>query len=215
MKPTVLVADDHPIFRVGIVEIIRQGRGFKVVGEAGNGVDAIGLINKLKPDIAVLDISMPGQNGIEVCRSVKNAGIKTSIVILSMHRDVDYINGALAAGAMGYVLKNNTADDIVAALESVMEGKTYVSPSIAWMVADRSKTGVQFADKMALLGLLSKTEKEVLEHISQSKTSKQVAKNMRVSFRTIQRHRANICSKLELKGWNALLLFAMKYKSSL
>jgi DNA-binding NarL/FixJ family response regulator len=214
-KSTVFIADDHKIFRLGLAQIIESGSSFRLAGEAGDGQTAIRKMRELKPNIAVLDISMPGLNGLEVCKEAKKTGMKTSIIILSMHNDVGFVNEALEAGALGYVLKGNALDDLVTALKMVVRGKEYVTPALAKMLLEQRLKRQEYLKKFPTIKRLTETEQRVLKLISKEMTSKDMATELSISYRTVQKHRANICHKLGLQGWNALEQFAVENSANL
>ncbi len=212
MTHNVLIADDHPILRLGLVGIIESDKKFHVVAETGDGNEALSLIEKLRPAIAVLDITMPGKNGIEVCRKAQKSAKKTAVVILSMHSDVDYLNEALDAGAKGYVLKANAADDLLIALKSVLAGKPYISSTLSGLLETQKQSRAVLKEKVELVEKLTGAEKKVLALIAQKRTSKEIAQSLGVNFRTVQTHRMNICKKLGLNGWNMFFQFVLENK---
>ncbi len=215
MSFTVVVADDHNIFRQGLVGIIEGDADFEIVAEASDGSEALRLILELKPDIAVLDISMPGKNGLEVSREVMNGDNKTSLVILTMYKDEDFLQEAMDLGVKGYVLKSNTAEELLMAMKYASKGKSYISPLLSDVLVKRREKRKQVKSDNPSMETLTPTEKTILQNISRNKTSKQIGEEMFISVRTVQKHRANICSKLNLSGWNALLGFAIKNRSGL
>jgi DNA-binding NarL/FixJ family response regulator len=211
LTPTFLfVADDHHVFRTGLVRIIEECKSLKASGEAANGEAALEGIRKLKPDIAVLDISMPLLNGLEIARAVHKEGLKTAIVILSMHQDINYLYEALDAGVKGYLLKINTDEEIVDAIKSVAGGKTYITPVLFNILKEEKKQQERYLAQFPKVDTLTESEQRVLKLISKEMTSKEIAKELSVSYRTVQKHRGNICAKLGLEGWNSLLQFAVK-----
>lgn len=211
----VFIADDHHVFRMGMVQLIETCGNFKVAGEAGDGKTALKGIKKLKPAIAVLDISMPGLNGLEVCRAVQKDELKTAVIILSMHKDLNYLNDALDAGAKGYMLKSGAVDELEAALRLVAGGKRYITPVLLEMMLEQRRQREQYFVKFPLVGNLTQTERALLKLIAEGMTSKEMAKELSISYRTVQKHRANICAKLNLSGWNALMQFVKENALSL
>lgn len=215
MSLKILLADDHNIFRQGLVKIIESKDNYEIVAEVDNGDDAYRRILELRPDVAVLDISMPGMTGLEVAREVMKENLKTRLVILTMYKDEDFLEEAVDLEVKGYVLKSNTGDDLLKAIECAARDEPYISQLFSDVLVKRREKRNQALLKNPNLGTLSPTEKVILKKISQNKTSKEIANEMFISFRTVQKHRANICVKLNLNGWNALLTFAINNKSSI
>lgn len=211
-KSRVLVADDHNIFREGLVARIHSQEFFEVVAEAGNGVEALDLIKKLNPDIAVLDISMPGMNGLEVAKKSMEKGAATNFIVLTMYKEEQFFNKAMDIGIKGYLLKENTFEDLLACLKAVSKGRAYVSPLLAGHKAARKRKVEFLRENTPSLKDLTHMERKVLKLIGEYKTSKEIAENLYISDKTVNNHRANICEKLNLKGKNKLLHFAMEYK---
>jgi DNA-binding NarL/FixJ family response regulator len=215
MSLKILLADDHNIFRQGLVKIIEGKENYEIVAEVDNGDDALRSILQLEPDVAVLDISMPGKTGLEVARELMNENLKTRLVILTMYKDEDFLEEAVDLEVKGYVLKNNTGDELLKAIECAARDESYISQLFSDVLVRRREKRKQTLSENPNLDTLSPTEKIILKNISKNKTSKEIAKEMFISFRTVQKHRANICSKLNLNGWNALLTFAISNKSSI
>lgn len=211
----VIIADDHPIFRQGLINVIQEEGSFEIVGEANDGGKALRLIEKLAPDIAILDISMPGMTGLELAKETRDRELSTRIVVMTMYDDESYLDEAMDAGVMGYLLKDNAAVDLINCLKTIAAGRRYVSPSMSEYLLGRHSEKKQLEDDKPGIKDLTQTEKKVLKLISQNLTSKEIAKELFISYRTVQNHRANICDKLNLRGSNALLQFAIEHKSVL
>lgn len=210
----ILVADDHAILRQGVVKIIEGDNLFEVVAESDNGLDAFDKIKKIKPDIAILDITMPGMTGLEVARKIKEEGLNVKIIILTVHTGRNYFEEALDCDIKGYVLKQNTAHDLISALHSVIDGKRFISSLLSEYLLKSDEEKQSFNEKFSLDDL-SPTEKRILTLISENKTSKEIGEQLHLSTKTIQNHRAHICTKMGLSGWNALLTFAVENKAKL
>lgn len=210
-KINVLLADDHHIFRKGVISICGDDECINIAGEASNGNEAYTLIARLKPDIALLDIDMPGMNGLEVAKKLRKEGINTKIVILTIYKDKEYFDEAMNLDIKAYVLKDNIANDLVDCIKQVADGDYYISPSISgYLIKNRRiKSGSDELDK------LTSAEIEVLKRIAENKTSRQIAEELFRSIRTIENHRNNIINKLSLKGPHALLLYALEHKTDL
>jgi DNA-binding NarL/FixJ family response regulator len=209
-KIELIIADDHHIFRKGILSIVSEDDGIEITGEAANGDDALKLIEEKKPDIAILDIDMPGLSGLDVARKVKSEKLPVKIVILTIHKDKEYFDEALELDIKAYVLKESIANDLIDCIKRVAAGEYYISSAISGYLVEKNKT----APKQTELDKLTHAEKEILKLIAQNKTSAQIADELFRSVRTIENHRNNICSKLGLKGPHALLLYAIQHKSA-
>jgi len=217
MKPplTILIADDHPIFRKGLCEVIASDRDFRIVQETGDGAEALRLIQELRPALAVLDINMPKLSGLAVIRSLWERRFPVKIILLTMHEDEDLFNEAMNLGVGAYVLKENAAGDLLNAIRCVADGKTFVSPSLSGLLLRRSQQSSALRREKAGLDLLTATEGRVLKLIAEDKTTKQIADALGISARTVDTHRQNISHKLHLSGSHSLLKFAYDNKSRL
>jgi DNA-binding NarL/FixJ family response regulator len=214
-KLRVLIADDHPIFRKGLVLAISAERSIEIAGEAGDGQQALRLAEELKPDVIVLDIEMPLMNGLQVADEIIKRQLPVDIVILTMYKEEDMFNEAMDLGVKGYVLKESAVSDIVNSIKTVASGRYYLSPSISDFLVSRSDRARSLLKKRPQLENLTTTERKVLRLISENKTSKEIADGMHISYRTVENHRSNICNKLEIHGSHALLKFAIENKSVL
>ncbi len=211
----ILIADDHPIFREGLIKIIRQEKIFKVCNCTGDGNSALEIIRADKPDIAVLDISMPGLSGLEIARCILNDGLSTLPVILTMYNEEEYLDEAMENGVRGYLLKDSTSIEIVDCIKTILQGGFYISNELTSYLIKNNKNKSSKNEILEKLALLTPSEKQVLRLLSLNKTSSQIAEELFISSRTVQNHRMNISHKLGLSGHNKLLLFAIEYKSLL
>jgi two-component system response regulator DegU len=211
----ILIADDHPIFRKGLIKTIEDDGRYSVISETGNGSEALELIRKTNPDIAVLDIDMPGKSGIEILQQLYKEHSKVKTIILTMYKDEEYFNESMDHGVKGYILKDSAVVELLECIESIIAGKHYISPMISDYLIDRFEKIKLLKNEEPKLELLTKTERQVMRLLSENKTSREIADEMFISERTVENHRANICTKLGLKGYNALLLFAIEHKSIL
>jgi DNA-binding NarL/FixJ family response regulator len=211
----VLIADDHPVFRKGLILAVGSERSIEIVGEAADGNQALRLSEELKPDVIVLDIEMPGMNGLQVAEEIIKEHLPVDIVFLTMYKEADMFNEAMDLGVKGYVLKESAVSDIVNSIKTVAEGRYFISPSISEYLVTRSDRARMLLKKKPQLENLTKTERKVMRMISENKTSKEIGDVLHISFRTVENHRSNICHKLEIHGSHALLKFAIENKSSL
>ncbi|MGH9840221.1 MAG: response regulator transcription factor [Blastocatellia bacterium] len=211
----IVIADDHPLVRDGLRRAIEATANLNVVAEAGDGQTALDRILALKPDVAVLDIDMPVMSGFEVARALREKGIPTAIIFLTIHREEDFFNEALDLGVQGYVLKDSAASDIVTGIRAVADGQHFTSPAMTSYLVNRSRRAAEFRRGKPTLNDLTPTERQVLRLIADYKTSKEIADELGVSHRTIETHRANISAKLELHGSHSLMKFALSHKSEL
>ena len=211
----ILIADDHPIFRKGLLQVIEGDARLKVVAEADDGATAFEQIRVLKPDIAVLDIHMPGMSGFDLARAVHEQGIEVEVIFLTMHKAEDMFNAAMDLGVMGYVLKESAVTDIVASIKSVAGGQPYISPQLSSFLLNRSSRVAALRQTMPKLDDLTPTERRVLKMLADYKTSKQIVDELFINSRTVDNHRANICAKLGLRGSHALMKFAVEHKSEI
>lgn len=211
----IVIADDHPIFRLGLRQSVEQVPNMKVVAEAEDGVTAFKLIQQTNPDIAILDIDMPGEDGFSVARRIRENRLAVSVIFLTMHKDELHLNEALDVGARGYLIKDNVAADIVSCIKAVAAGQDYVSSAVSTHLLNRSRRATAFARNKPSIVDLTAAERRILGLLAEYKTSKEIAAELCVSVRTIENHRANICNKLELRGAHALVKFAVQHKSEL
>lgn len=211
----ILLADDHPIFREGLKKIIQQEKSFMVIDCTGDGNQALEIIHKNKPDVAVLDISMPGITGLKIAKVVADENLPTLPIILTMYNDEEYLDEAMENDVKGYLLKETTTNEIIDCIKTVLQGGFYISKELTDYIIKNKKTKSSKNEILKQLEKLTPSERQILIKISENKTSTQIAKELFVSFRTIQNHRTNISHKLNLTGNNKLLLFALEHKSLL
>ena len=211
-KINILVADDHPIFRKGLVELISDVPQLFVCGEAEDGNSAIELIQLTKPSIAILDINMPGMNGFDVAKEVRSLKLPVFIIFLTMYNEEELFNKAMDLGVRGYILKECAAKDILDCILSVAKGKHYISPVISDYLVNRSMVMKITEERKSAIEKLTPMEKQILSLIAEDKTSKEIADKFFISIRTVDNHRMNICNKLSIHGSNALLKFALENK---
>ncbi|HEU4387002.1 MAG TPA: response regulator transcription factor [Blastocatellia bacterium] len=209
-----MIADDHPIFRQGLRQVIEAKPNLTVVAEAEDGVVAFERIRELRPDVAVLDIDMPRQDGFAVARGIREQRLPVAVIFLTMHKDELHLNEALDLNAKGYLIKDNAAADLVNCIHAVAAGQNYVSPELSTYLLNRGRRAAMLAGQQPGLQSLTPTEQRILALLADYKTNKEIANVLCVSVRTIENHRANICAKLDLHGTHALVKFAIQHKSS-
>lgn len=200
---TIIVADDHQVVRMGLKTLLSQETDFQVIGEAGDGLEAVHSVRKLKPDVLVLDLMMPVLNGMAVIEELNRAALRPRIIVLSMHTNEAYVTEALRKGADGYVVKDSIADEIVHAIRVCLGGQQYlsgqlnVSPQNKAARPDRGHT-------------LTMREQEILHLITQGKANKEIADLLSISVRTVEAHRAKIMRKLDIRSHAGLICYAMR-----
>ena len=206
----IVIVDDHPLFRKGLEDLIHSEGSFAVCGEAGNAAEAMEIIRKLNPDLAIVDLSLPGANGIELIKNVRAEFPKLPILVLSMHDESLYALRALRAGAGGYVMKHEAMANVIQAIREVFNDRPYLSPAMAAQVitkfAHRNAEGA--ADPVERL---SDRELEILELIGKGNEVRQIAKQLHLSPKTVETHRAHIKDKLDLKNSREVARFAVQW----
>ncbi len=212
---TILIADDHPIVRQGLRQTIETDSGLKIVGEAGDGGVALAQIKALLPQVAVLDIDMPVEDGFAVATAIREQKLPVAVIFLTIHREEELFQAAMDMGVKGYVLKDSATTDIIAAIKTVAGGLPYISPSLsAYLINRRGRADALVKEKPALEDL-TPMERRILKLVADDKTSKEIAEELFISHRTVDTHRTNISRKLDLHGSLALIKFAVAHKSQL
>lgn len=208
---TILIADDHAVVRQGLRSTLEREKDFVVLDEAENGQSALRLIEKLQPQIAILDVDMPEMNGFDVLCAARQKNFPTEIIFLTVHREGDLLEEAVRLGAKGFVLKDSAIADISASVRAVVKGEFFTSPAMTSYLVSRSLRPKTDAN----LDRLTPTERKVLKLLADYKTNKEIASEMFVSPRTVETHRANISLKLNLHGSHALMKFALSVQDKL
>ena len=214
VETKIIVADDHPIFRQGLIQVIEKEFGFRVVADADNGKDALELIENHLPDVAVLDLDMPEIDGFGIASEIQKLNLPVKIVILTMHKDELHFNQAIDLGVSGYVIKDGAAHEVINCIKTVKSGQAYFSPVLSSFLLNRGRRAANAQTQFGL-GDLTPTERRVLFLLSELKTSREIAAELSISPRTVDNHRANICSKLDLQGSHALTKFALQHKGEI
>ncbi len=214
-KLRILIADDHPLFRQGLRQTIETETGFQVIGEVGDGPAALRAIREHKPDLCILDINMPGLDGLAVVQQMRAQSLRTEVIFLTMYKEEDLLNAALDLDVKGYVLKESAVSDILAAVRTVMAEHRYVSPVLADFLVTRRADAEALRRQNPGLDRLTPAEHRILKLIAQDRTSKEIAQELGLSPRTVENHRTNICAKLDVHGVHGLVKFAYENKSRL
>ena len=214
-KIKILIVDDHPVVRQGLVKTVQQDDSFQVVAQCGDGADVIPLIKSRKPDVAVLDISLPNLSGLDIVRQAGKEKLAIEFIILTMYKDEEYFDAAMDLGVKGYLLKDNALSEILNCLKTVTEGRHFICPQISHYLINRNERIKSLIHSKPTIEALTPTEKKILRLIAENRTSREIAEEIFVSMRTVQNHRNHICQKLGFKGYNKLLQFAIENKSFL
>jgi DNA-binding NarL/FixJ family response regulator len=209
MKPTVLVADDHPTFRKGVLAMLDESSGLEIVAEVSDGLQAYQSIIAKRPDIAIMDIEMPGLTGLDVCRKAMKEKSETKFILLTMHKDKNYFNDAMRIGVIGYLLKDHAMSELIPCIESVLKGEKFISHGIENLLKNTGQ------NELPELLLLTPTEKVILKLIAETKTSAEIAQLLFVSTKTIDSHHPTILKKLGIEEKSSLLKFAIRHKALL
>jgi DNA-binding NarL/FixJ family response regulator len=211
----IAIADDHSIFRRGLRAIIETEKSLLVIAEAADGEEALRNIEELRPDVAILDVDMPKMDGFQVVKELRRRRISVECIFLTIHSEEDLFNEALNLGVKGYVLKDSSSTDIVNAIHALRHGHHYTSPSITSRLINRSQQSGSLLQKATSVKDLTPTERRILQMIADYKTSKQIAHELCIHYRTVDNHRTNISAKLGLRGSHALIKFALQHQSEL
>ncbi len=206
MRPyRIILADDHAMFRRGVRKIIEEIAGLEVIGEAADGLELLDLLKRTTPDLIILDISMPNIRGIEASAEIKKIHPQIKILVLTMHKE--FLQQGLSAGADGYLLKDDTDTELVAAIAKIRQGNTYLSPAFTEQMYDlisQGRSGVATPDPLSI------RERQILKLVAEGKPSQEIADLLFISIRTVQNHRANIMKKLKLKKNAELVKYALQ-----
>ncbi|MGD9032145.1 MAG: response regulator transcription factor [Desulfobacteraceae bacterium] len=205
----VVLADDHLLFREGMKRLIEEMPGMEVVGEAGDGLELLTLAKELKPDMAIIDISMPNLRGIETTREIKMINPLTKVLILTMHKSKDYLYHSISAGADGYLLKEDSDMELFSAIDKIRNGEIYVTRILVGELAE-DLSQIQQNKGRPFQEPLTTREKEVMKMVSEGKSNNEIATLLNISVRTVENHRANIMRKLKLKKTADLVRYAIK-----
>ncbi len=209
-KLQIVLADDHTILREGLRALLSADPNFEIVGEAGNGREAVRCVEKLGPDLLLMDLSMPRMSGMDAISEIKKRYPETKIIALTVHKTEEYLLSTLQAGVDGYVLKDATHDELVMAIHSVMAGKPYLSPGISYKVIEGYLEGKENSLSVSSWQRLSQREREVLKLIAEGYKNKEIAEDLCISLKTVEKHRANLMKKLDLHNAAGLTVYAVE-----
>jgi two-component system response regulator NreC len=209
-KIRILLADDHTVVRKGLRLLLESHPGFEVIADAADGRAAVALASEHAPDVVVMDVAMPGLNGIEAARQISAKLPQTAVVFLSMHSDESYVLKALKAGARAYLLKDSAEHDLIAAVIAVSEGKAFFSPAISKMLVEDYMRQMQERQVEDSYDLLTTREREVLQLLAEGRNNKEIAGILNLSLYTVETHRGNILQKLNLHSGAELILYAIR-----
>ncbi len=211
-KNTILIVDDHALFREGLRAIIERNPRYEVVGEAGNGREAIRMAGKLKPDLALMDISLPDRSGLELIREIQKISSKTRVMVVSMHSKIDYIVKAFQAGAAGYLVKESASDKLQQGIGSVLKGDYFMDTSVSHKVV-KKLMGLQEKEMKitdAAYDTLTPREQEVMAMVAEGFSTNEISKKLFISSKTVENHRSSIMRKLDLHSIIEIVRYAAK-----
>ena len=210
MSIRILLADDHSLMRRGLKELISKNIGMEIVGQAATGLEAVRLARKLTPDVVVMDIGMADLNGIEATRQIIAENSKVRVLALSMHSDTRYVTEMLRAGAAGYLLKDAADEELTRAIVTVARLQTYLSPAIAGRIVEKHVTQKTTVDGDTAFSVLTVREREILQLLAEGKSAKEIAGTLGRSIKTVETHRHNIMTKLDLHSLPELTKYAIR-----
>jgi two-component system response regulator NreC len=208
-KIKIVLAEDHTILREGLRALLSSDPKFEIVGEVEDGREAVRCVEKLGPDLILMDLSMPRMSGMEAIREIKKRYPQSKVIALTVHKTEEYLHTTLQAGADGYVLKDATHNELVVAIKSVMKGKPYLSPGVSEKVIEGYLQGKETLKPDSPWESLSQREREVLKLIAEGYKNKEIAEELCISLKTVEKHRANLMKKLDLHNAAALTVYAM------
>jgi DNA-binding NarL/FixJ family response regulator len=206
----IVIAEDHTILRAGLRALLSSRKDIEVVGEAGDGREAVRIVDKLVPDLLLIDLSMPKMNGIEAIREIKGRHPQIKVIVLTVHKSEEYIIASLDAGAKGYILKDASHNELILALEYVMDGKIFLSPSISDKVVGAYLEQKKKKNTSSLLDNLTSREQEILKLIAEGYRNKEIADHLFISLKTVEKHRSNLMQKLDRRNTAALTAYAIE-----
>lgn len=214
-KIKIFIADDHPIFRSGLRQLIETAPQMEVIGEAKDGAEAIERLLQASADVALLDIDMPKTDGFQVLTTLREKGLTLQVVFLTMHKDEQFLNAALDLGVKGFLVKDSAAEEVIDCINAVVNGNEFISPQLTSLLLKRIRHAQEHPAQTSTLDQLTPTERKILKLIAQFKTNKEIAAELLIGVRTVEQHRLNMTEKFNLKGRHALPKLAAEYKEEL
>jgi len=211
----VAIVEDHPVFRQGLRQVIEAQADFELAGEAADGEAALALMATIAVDVAVVDVNLPRLDGLELTRKLQELRRPTRVIILTMYDDEAMFNKAMNLEIQGYLLKDSAITDIVSCIRRVAQGGCYLSPAMSGYLMRRQRQGRRLAAARSGFASLTTAERRILRLVAMNRTSKEIARELFISHRTVEAHRTNICAKLELRGSHRLLQFAIENQRAL
>jgi DNA-binding NarL/FixJ family response regulator len=211
----IVFAEDHPFFRDGLRTALGGVDGFRLVGEAADGAAALELVQSLEPEVAILDIGLPVMNAVSVVRRIREQQLRVEVVFLTVHDEEEMFEEALELGVKGYLLKDCTVSELVRCVRAVASGEHYTTPPMTTYLVGKIQRVERFAEKVPGLSLLTAHERAILRRIAHEKTSKEIAEEMGIAPKTVDAHRTNICSKLQIHGKHVLCRFALRHRDDI
>ena len=208
----VLLADDHGLLRKGVRSVLSQDSAIVIAGEANDGDEAVRLAEELLPDVIVMDVAMPGLNGLDAAASITRRDRRIGVILLTMYSDEEYLVRAVSSGVRGYLLKDSAEPDLVRAVKAVAAGNTFFSPAIADMLFDDYLIRLQRSEVQDSYDLLTERERQVLQLLAEGRTNKEVATLLDLGVSTVETHRMNLMKKLGLRNTAELVLYAVRKK---
>jgi DNA-binding NarL/FixJ family response regulator len=209
-KHKVVIAEDHTILREGLRALLSTRNNLQIIGEAGDGREAVRLVDQLAPDLLLIDLSMPKLNGIEAIKEIKSSHSRIKIVVLTVHKSDEYILASLAAGANGYILKDAGRDELFLAIEYALAGKMFLSPTISEKVVDAYLKNQKIDTNKTVWDELTTREREVLKLVAEGHKNRNIAEHLCISRKTVEKHRSNLMHKLNLHNAAALTAYAIE-----
>jgi DNA-binding NarL/FixJ family response regulator len=206
----VLIVDDHTLLRAGLRALLAQDPDIEIVGEAADGRDAVRAVGQLSPHLVLMDLTMPGMNGIEAVTEIKRRYPDVRILVMTLHKTEDFIHASLRAGADGYILKDATHEELRLAIRSVLQGKTYLSMDVSGKVVSGYLGGGKSRSGSSVFDTLTHREREILKLVAEGKSNKQIAEFLSLSVKTVEKHRSNLMSKLDVHNAAGLTAFAIE-----
>jgi len=209
-KKKILIVEDHTLLRAGLSALLARDPDLEVVGEADNGRDAVRSVSAIAPDLVLMDLSMPGSNGIEAIYEIKKRFPSVRVLVLTLHKSDEYIHESLRAGADGYILKDASHDELRVAVRSVLNGKTYLSPDISSKVVNGYLGGGDGSGVTSIWSTVTHRERQVLKLVAEGRSNRVIAEYLCLSVKTVEKHRSNLMKKLDLHNASALTAFAIE-----